>query len=109
MLWPYAHIPHDEGLTAVGKALNNRCDSEIATNDIVDLVELVLKNNSFEFDGKHYLQKRGTAIGTRIAPSYANLFMHDLESKLLAWVPVLTGTQIHQIKGLKALYLVEVY
>ncbi|XP_044165755.1 uncharacterized protein LOC122949770 [Acropora millepora] len=78
----------DEGLTAVRKALNNRCDSEIPTNDIVDLVELVLKNNNFEFAGKHYLQKRGTAIGTRMAPSYANLFMHDLESKLLAWVPV---------------------
>ena len=51
-------------------------------------MELVLKNNNFEFDGKHYLQKRGTAIGTRMAPSYANLSMHDIESKLLAWVPV---------------------
>ena len=27
----------------------------IPANDIVDLVELVLKNNNFEFDGKHYL------------------------------------------------------
>ena len=87
----YPHIAHDEGLTVVTvvrKALDNRCDSEIPTNDIVDLAELVLKNNNFEFDGKHYLQKRGTAIGTRMAPSYANLFMHDLESKLLTWAPV---------------------
>ena len=76
----YPHIPHDERLTAVRKSLNNRCDSEIPKNDIVDLVELVLKNNNFEFDGKHYLQKRSTAIGTRMAPSYANLFMHNLES-----------------------------
>ena len=58
----YPHIPYDEGLTAVRSALNNSCDSEIPTNDIVDLVELVLKNNKFEFDGKHYLQKRGTAV-----------------------------------------------
>ena len=84
----YPHIPHDEDLTAVRKALDNRCDSEILTNDIVDQVELVLKNYNFEFDGKHYLHKRGTAIGTRNAPSSANLFMHDLESKLLAWAPV---------------------
>ena len=76
----YPHIPHDERLTAVRKSLNNRCDSEIPKNDIVDLVELVLKNNNFEFDGKHYLQKGSTAIGTRMAPSYANLFMHNLES-----------------------------
>jgi len=60
----YPHSPHDEGLTAVRKALDNKCDSEIPTNDIVDLVDLVLKNNNFEFDGKHYLQKRGTAIGS---------------------------------------------
>ena len=81
-------VPHDKGLTAVRKALNNRCDSEIPTNDIVDLVDLVSKTNYFEFDGKHYLQKRGTAIRTRMASSCANLFMHDLESKLLPWVPV---------------------
>ena len=60
---------------------HNRCDSEIPTNDIVDLVDLVFKTNNFEFDVKHYLQKRGTAIGTRMASSYANVFMHDLESK----------------------------
>ena len=42
-------------------------------------MELVLKNNNFEFDGKHYMQKRGTAIGTRMASPYAYLFMHDLE------------------------------
>ena len=44
---------------------------------------MVLRNNNFEFDGKHFLQKRGTAIGTRMAPAYANIFMHDLESRLL--------------------------
>ena len=44
----------------------------------------------FEFNGKHYLQKRGTAIGTRMAPSYVNLFTHvfDLDSRLLAWATV---------------------
>ena len=74
-------------LRQLEKLLTTDAD-EIPTNDIVDLVELVLKNDNFEFDGKHYLQKRGTAIATRMAPSYANLFTHDLESKLLALVPV---------------------
>lgn len=45
-------------------------------------------NINFEFNGKHFLQKHGTAIGTRVAPSYANLFMHDLESELLDLAPV---------------------
>ena len=39
----YPHIPHDEGLTAVRKGLNNICESEIPTNDIIDLAELFYK------------------------------------------------------------------
>ena len=45
--------------------------------------ELVLKSNKFECNGRHYLQKRGTAIGTRMAPSYANIFMDRLERRLI--------------------------
>lgn len=44
---------------------------------IVDLTELVLKNNNFEFNRKHYLQILGTAIGMKMAPAYANLLMVD--------------------------------
>ena len=50
---------------------------------IVDLTETVLKNNSFVFDGKHFIQKLGTTIGTRMAPSYANIFMNKLERQLI--------------------------
>ena len=49
----------------------------------MSFAELVLKSNNFEFNGKHYLQKRGTAIGTRMAPSYANIFMDRLERRLI--------------------------
>ena len=41
------------------------------------------KNNNFTFDGNHYLQINGTAMGTKMAPSYANIFMGDLEERLL--------------------------
>ena len=68
--------------------LNKRSNPVIPTDHIVDLAELVLKNNNFEFDGSHFLQKRGTAIGTRMVPAYANLFMHHLESQLLNLAPV---------------------
>ena len=85
----YPHIPHDEGLQAVKEALVGR-DSNLderkklgdLKNDIVDLTEIVLKNNSFVFDGKHFIQKLGTAIATRMAPSYANIFMDKLERQL---------------------------
>lgn len=80
----FRSIPHDDGLEAMRKILNKRVNSEIPTDHIVDLAELVLKNNNFEFEGKHFLQKRGTAIGTRMANAHANLFMRDPESQLLA-------------------------
>ena len=79
----YPHIPHNEGLEAIRKILNTRTNQEIPTDDIVNLAELVLKNSNFEFDGKHFLQKHGTAIGMRMVPAYANIFMHELESQLL--------------------------
>ena len=36
------------------------------------------------FNGDHYLQTGGTAMGTSLAPNYANLFMDRLETKALA-------------------------
>ena len=33
----YPHIVPEEGRTAIRKALYTRCDSEIPTNDVVDL------------------------------------------------------------------------
>ena len=53
----YPNIPHDEGLEALRRTLNKRCNPVIPTDHIVDLAELVLKNNNFEFDGSHFFTK----------------------------------------------------
>ena len=42
-----------------------------------------MKNN-FSFNNEYYLQLKGKAMGTRIAPLYANIFMDDLERNILA-------------------------
>ena len=47
---------------------------------LAQLTEIVL-NNVFEFN-EYYLQIQGTAMGTKMAPAYANLFMGKLEEKL---------------------------
>ena len=44
--------------------------------------------NNFEFENNHYLQLYGTTMGTKMAPAYANLFMGDLEQKILAQSPL---------------------
>ena len=73
----------------------------------------MLRNNNFEFNENHYLQTLGTAIRTKMAPSYANLFMDRLERRLLSqaqvkpyiWLPyiddvlmVWTGTELELVE-----------
>ena len=47
------------------------------------MLELVLKCNNFKFNRKHFLQINGTAMGTRVAPTYANFFMAHFEEKCI--------------------------
>ena len=56
--------------------------SPIAT--ICDLIRMILTMNIFTVDDKHYLQVHGTAMGTKLAPSFANLFLGLFETKALA-------------------------
>jgi hypothetical protein len=44
---------------------------------------MVHRKNNFIFNGDHYLQINGTAMGTKMAPSYANIFMGRSEKQLL--------------------------
>ena len=41
----------------------------------------------FEFNGDHYLQIGGTAMGTALAPNYANIFMDKFETRALENYP----------------------
>ena len=56
------------------------------------MLEFVLKNNYFEFNGNDKEQLSGTAIGTKCSPRYACIFMEKetdlLESqklKVMVW------------------------
>ena len=55
----------------------------MSTESLCELTEIVLKNNVFEFNEKVFRQLRGTAIGTKMAPPYAILFLADLEENFL--------------------------
>jgi len=71
----YTNIPQEEGLEAAKEALENTENVNIPPEFILRLLELVLKYNIFEFNQELFLQMIGTAMGTRPAPSYANIFM----------------------------------
>ena len=51
--------------------------------DLVDMPTIILENSYFGFDGQIYWQKQGTAIGTKFASAYANIFMYVLETRML--------------------------
>ena len=49
---------------------------------------MILGMNNFSFNGQHFLQTHGTAMGTRMAPSYANLFMGNFEQLAIENAPL---------------------
>ena len=83
----YPHIPHEEGLSAMREALGKSGQSSIPAEDLVDLARIVLTSNNLTCNGKHYVQILGTAMGTKMAPSFANIFTGKLESDLLERAP----------------------
>ena len=68
------------------KALEKRTINEISevpSSFLVDLLKTVLDSNIFEFNGQLWQQKIGTAMGTKVAPTYACIFMGWLEDLIL--------------------------
>ena len=71
----YTNIPIEEGVEAVKEALEEREDKKTTSEFLVRLLEIVLKSNVFEFNSQLYQQLIGTAMGTKCAPNYSNIFM----------------------------------
>ena len=73
----YTNIPNTEGCQAALYSLNASRDPRARPDNhyLLQLLEKVLTCNNFDFDGNHYLQVGGTAMGTKVAPAYANTFM----------------------------------
>ena len=63
-------------------AQNVYADEPVSTECLCKLVKIALKENYFELGDEIFHQLLGTAIGTKFAPNYANIFMAELERKL---------------------------
>ena len=80
----YTNIPTDDGLKAI-KHFLQRYPSRDRPSDatLLRLAELVLTLSSFNFDGECYSQKKGVAMGTKMGPAYACLFVGHIEEQML--------------------------
>ena len=81
----YTNIPQREGTERVLKyyyntPLPNHMPERVARY----LLRAVLNHNHFEFNGEAYRQKSGVAMGTKCAPTFANIFMASVEEEFLA-------------------------
>ena len=80
----YTNIPQEEGITTVCKAYENFHNNNppIPTNYIKEMLRLIRKENFFQFNRKNQLKIHGTAMGTKMAVAFANIFMADLETQI---------------------------
>ena len=75
----YTVIPNDGVLQALSYFLDQRTIKEPSTHTVVRLTELVLTLNAFSFDDQHYRQIGGVAMGSKMGPNYACLFVGYIE------------------------------
>ena len=76
----YTNIPHQEGLSTVESVLSTYKGTPNKTY-ILRMLSMVLKCNCFCYDSDLYLQVNGMAMGTKVAPTYAVIFMNLFEEK----------------------------
>ena len=81
----YTNIDKDVGLKAIRfwmKKHRDKIDPRFSEDFVCDAIRIILENNTFRFDNKSYLQIKGTAMGTKMAPTYANLVLAYLEEMM---------------------------
>ena len=91
----YTNIKHSVGLKFIKAALEKLRPGHTnpSNSSLLKLLEAILTKNNFSFNDEHYLQIAGTAMGTKTAPSYANiviaifelLYVFTYPSKPLCW------------------------
>ena len=83
----FTRISHrrTERITIVCNAYENfhANNPPITTNFLREMLSLILKENSF--------QTHGTAMGTKMAVAFANIFMASIEKEILRILPGFAG------------------
>ena len=99
----YTSIPHDGALKASKHFLDKRSNQSISTSTLLQLIEIVHKMNTFHFNSRYFSTKQGVAMGTKMGPSVACIFMGYFEELFLAdyehSTPMLCKRYIDDIVG----------
>ena len=103
----YTVIPNDEGLRALKHFFDHRTVKEPSSETLLRSAEQVLILNWFSFGGNYYKQTNGVVMGTKMGPSYANLFVGFIEHQFFSQYhgpkPELYGRYIDDCVGVPPL------
>ena len=78
----YTNIIHTEGLKSLERILEKRTNPKVETAFLIELMEIILKENIFQFHNQLWKQQIGAAMGSRPVPHYANIFMAEIDVKI---------------------------
>ena len=80
----YTNIPQQQGTDRVLKRYyNTPLPQHMPPHVATFLTKTILKHNHVEFNGLTYRQIQGVAMGTKCAPTFANIFMGSIEEDFL--------------------------
>ena len=92
----FTNVPLDKVLEFIRlKTEENVYNFSLEVGKICELIKLCVRDTYFTFNGVHYCQTYGVAMGSSLSPILANLYMEYFETSLLP--------NIH-IEGLKITY-----
>ena len=86
----YTNIPQSEGIEVICRYYEEHYEHNlpIPTNDLQELMRLILEENSFKFNERHFVQTHSVAMGTKMVVAFSVIFMADLEKRLLQASPI---------------------
>ena len=81
----YRNVPQEEGTEIACKAYDSfhNYNPPIPRRCLREMLVLILNENSFQFNGENYLKTHETAMGTKMAVSFANIFMAKIKTTLI--------------------------
>ena len=87
----FTSVPIQPVLNIIQQKLASNKDLQQRTTmsikHIISLLEFCLKSTSFVFQGQHYEQIEGAAMGSPLSPIVANIFMENFEKEALETAP----------------------
>ena len=92
----YSNISHTLGIEAISYWIDkykHEIPTRFSKDFIIDSLRFILENNTFQFNNEFYRQTKGTAMGTKVAPTYATLTIGYLENILYEKVKDNFGTE----------------